>query len=259
MMFYQWTKTVAGLLGATILAVVLISGSARALTLNSARDCDDNAVIRCGALTTQELTNRYDQPGVAEVFRCFGISSQEVANIDATAVAGHVTKAGNVVVNSKVVATDAITTGRQNMPGSTATNCGGTTFYERPPSTSFSSSSIAAFVVMNGDRFSYAILASCGNPVRATPVSKKLAPSPVPAPTPQPLPPPPTPTQVQSQSVTVNAPTPTPPPAPTPAPYPTPVSQRVLPSTGPSDVLAVGAVSTAIGSLGHYIYRRRKP
>lgn len=239
-----------------------------ALTLNTSRDCDNNAIIRCGAVNFDELNNRYNQTGVAQAFNCFGISRQDVSSMRGNAVAGYVTKDGRVFINSKdkPVATDAITAGRQNMAGSTAISCGESTFYQRPPSVSFASSSLVAFVVMDSnDRFAYAVLASCGNPVKAVPVKpavtkKKAAPQPIAkaapkAPTQQQ-------TQVQTQTVAVTyppAPTPAPAPAAQPAPTPTPVPQptKTLPSTGPGNVLTLGGAATVIGTIGHYLYQRR--
>jgi cell division septation protein DedD len=238
-------------------ALIFNHHQVNALTLNSARDCDDNAVIRCGAASPAELNDRFGQDGAAEVFRCFGISSTDVSNIDNTAVAGRVTKDGQVFINSRTspVATGAITAGRQNISGSTTIHCGGKTFYERPPSVSFVSNSLAAFVVMSNGRFDYAILASCGNPVKATPLTPVVKPTPpppaaTPAPAPPPVAPPPPAPQVQSQTITVTPPA--------PAPTPAPVAQKTLPSTGPGDVLAVGAVATFVGTASHYLYLRRR-
>jgi uncharacterized repeat protein (TIGR01451 family) len=91
------------------------------------------------------------------------------------AVAGYVTKTGNVYANGELVATGAITAGRSYIAGSTKVTYNGTTFYKRAPSVSFTSSSIKAYVVMVNGKFSHAILASCGNPVVATPKSPDYA------------------------------------------------------------------------------------
>jgi len=101
-----------------------------------------------------------------------------------TAVAGSVTKSGDVLVNGNIVATNALTAGRQSIPGSTTKTYNGTTFYERPPSVSFLVDSLSAFVVMTGNHFDFAILSSCGNPV----VGVATTPLPTPTPTPTPVP-----------------------------------------------------------------------
>jgi hypothetical protein len=187
---------VIGLLCSLLLT---LPSHSQALSMSSGRDCDDNAILRCGALTSDELMQKYQSSGMGPVYARMGITGAEVAGMGTSAVAGQVTNTNQVLVGGKVVATDAVTAGRQNMPGSTQDSSGGITFYQRPPSVSFVSASLPAFVVMQNGRFSFAIIASCGNPVKATPVAP--APTPKPAPTP--------------------APTPKPTPAPTPAPTPT--------------------------------------
>jgi pyruvate/2-oxoglutarate dehydrogenase complex dihydrolipoamide acyltransferase (E2) component len=199
--------------------------NASALSINSGRDCDDNAIIRCGALSTSELADKYQSSGMGPVYARFGITGAEVAAMENTAVAGTVTKNNTVVVDGKIVATGAMTAGRDNIAGSTQESSGGITFYRRPPSVSFVSSSLPAFVVMNGDRFSYAIIASCGNPVIATPVAPAPKPAPKPAPTPAPTPQP-TPTPQPAPT-----PQPTPTPTPTPAPQPTPATTTNVTNT----------------------------
>jgi hypothetical protein len=128
-------------------------------------------------------------------------------------VAGEVYKDGTVKVNGQVVATDAITAGRQNISGSTKVTTNGTTFYRRPPSVSFVSSPLSAYVVMKNGVFQFAILASCGNPVSAHPKLPTPTHKPTPTPTRKPTPtykPLPTPT---------HKPYPTPTPICTPTPY----------------------------------------
>ncbi len=173
-------------LAAAVLATALIGGNALTpavahaanLSFNTVTDCDANAVIRCGTVTTAQLISRYNNgdgtnsaTSIHNIFSYFGISSSSIQSIGSTAVAGHVTKSGAVYVDgtTAAVATNAVTAGRQNIAGSTAVTFNGTTFYKRTPSVSFQSNSLSAFVVMKNGVFQYAILAACGNPVMATP------------------------------------------------------------------------------------------
>jgi hypothetical protein len=216
------------------------------MVINSSRDCDANAVIRCGALSPEELNVRMGQSGVAAAYSCFGIADSDIATIEKTAVPGWVTKSGQVKIGNRVVASGAVTAGRQNMAGSTAIHCDGHTFYERPPRVSFASNSLTAFVVMDSaHHFRFAVIASCGNPVMATPVStvvKKIKPTPPPVVLAQ--------TQTQSQTVTVNSP---------PAVIsPGPASQPVLPNTGPGNIVMIGAVSAIMATAGRYLYLYRR-
>lgn len=154
-------------------------------TTNAAggRDCDNNAIIHCGSLSTSELQQDY-KGDVRTVFSHYGISSAMVTG--GTAKTGSVTKDGNVVVGGKVVATGAQSVGRQNISGSSAVNIGGTTYYQRPTSVSFRSNSLDAFVWMdNKGQYVGSVIMSCGNPVKANPVP---VPQPKPEPKPEPKP-----------------------------------------------------------------------
>ena len=191
---------VHGMVAGAFIGIVIVVGfrmesNAQALSVNSARNCDSNAVIYCGALTTTELDQRYSNSGVSQIYSYFGISEQNVKGEGGLSIdAGDVFKNGNVEVNNKVVATNAITAGRENIAGSTQVTHDGVTFYKRAPSVSFLQNSISAFVFMSDGNFKFAILASCGNPVIATPVPQpKPKPIPTPTPTPKPTPKAPTP------------------------------------------------------------------
>ncbi len=185
MKFTQRIKSIrkAALLGAVtsllIIGGVVFGGVQRAsadLTLSSGTDCDNNAVVYCGALKLSTLQSKYahgdahnSTASIQNIFKWFGISSSDVSSMGNYAVDGYVTKTGNVYAGGELVATNALTAGRSNIAGSTLKSQNGTQFYTRPPSVSFVSSSINAYVVMVNGKFAYAVLGSCGNPVIATP------------------------------------------------------------------------------------------
>ncbi|HET7059862.1 MAG TPA: hypothetical protein VFH99_00885 [Candidatus Saccharimonadales bacterium] len=214
--------TVAGLL--MLLLSLVLAPAANAINIGGSSDCDDNAVIRCGAHSTAVLISDYNSSAyVRGVYAAFGISQADISNLSSTNVAGRVTKDGNVFVDdqSRAVATGAVTGGRQDIPGSTKVNSNGAVFYRRQPSVSFQQSSLPAFVAMKNGHFQFAVIASCGNAVSAkqttTPapqqqhaavgqarvVSRPQAQTnpPAPAPTAAPAP---TQTQSQSQNQEVN-------------------------------------------------------
>lgn len=251
------------LTGLVILFIGLISpAAAAALTLGGEQDCDANAVVRCGISSSSMMAQAYQGAGVADVYNCFGISRQDINNFDSEVVRGTVTSSGKVVSyvtdtgqptsSGRTVATGAITAGRQNIPGSTAIDCNGTTFYKRPTSVSFQSSILPAYIVLRSDQFVYAIIASCGNPVMATPVAQP-APKVKGETTTGPAGSAQSQTQTQSQTVNVNQPAPAVAPAATPA-----APAKVLPNTGPGDVVGLSGISTVLGTVGHFIYSRRK-
>lgn len=141
-------------------------------------DCSANSVIKCGTYTLNELRSAYNgdkTPGTQNIFSWFGITSDTINH--AAVKDGYVTKSGTITVDGQVVATDALTAGRQNIAGSTKRVHNGTTFYTRTPSVSFRSNSLSAFVFFDGEgRFIGAVIKDCGNPVKGT---NKVVPPPV--------------------------------------------------------------------------------
>lgn len=136
------------------------------------RDCTAAAIINCGALTPKELADKYipNKPGDYDnVYRAYGYSTHDMTNAGTVAKMGEVKKDGRVIVNGKVVATDAKMLGRYGVNGSTKRVIDGKTYYEHPTSISFfEHESISAYIFFdaNGD-FRGAILTACGNPVTA--------------------------------------------------------------------------------------------
>ena len=232
---------------AGVLTVSLLRNTvASALAITSPRDCDTNAVVNCGALTTTELQQKYANAGVAGIYGYFGISAGDIDDIGNTAVAGVVYKNGTVTAGGATVATNAITAGRENISGSTKVSSGALTFYKRPPSVSFRANSINAFVVMQNGQFKFAILGACGNPVIATAVPKKAAvptppPTQTPAPTATPTPTVPTSTQTPSSTPT--------------ATLATNITVSSLPNTGPGAVVIIAALSVLGGYIFHMTHR----
>lgn len=266
-----------------VLGASLLGGSfveAAGVSFNSKRDCDANAVMYCGAMSGTELQQKYnDTASVRTIYTHFGLTNVDVAYAASNAVAGVVTKNGEVMVNGKVVANNAITVGRHDIAGSTKVSRDGVTFYTRSPKVSFISNQIDAFVVLNKDgQFKYAILAACGNPVSGRNLVPAPAPAPTPTPTPIPTPAPkPTPVPVPTP---VPTPTPKPVPVPVPTPVPTPVpvvpevvtpapapvapapavesAATVLPATGVGSIASLFAGVALTGSVLHHLFLKRR-
>ncbi len=168
-----------------VLGFTFSSSQAQNITIGgNQKDCDSNAIIWCGAHTVNGLIHYYkngddhNRSGqIKNVYNHFGITEAQVLamnDANTKVVAGKVTKSGNVLgPNGGVLATNAITAGRSPMPGSNKVVRNGTTFYTRPPSVSFASNTLDAFIVLDQNgQFKFAILAACGNPVTATPPPK---------------------------------------------------------------------------------------
>jgi PKD repeat protein len=187
----------------TALSIIAVISGSNA----SAVTCNGDSVISGGVTSASDLINKYNKgdgcnsaSSIAHFYSYFGISSTDIQSINTTEQMGNVTSSGDVYLNKQLVATNAITAGREN----SSTSCGGSTkisggFYTRPPCASFLSSPLSALVVMKNGVFQFAILTSCGNPVKATPKTTTsvgvMTPTPTPKPTPAPAPPAPTPTK----------------------------------------------------------------
>lgn len=182
-------KLLQGLVGVVSILVLAVSSLmvfAPVDRVAAAQDCDANAVIYCGVTGLADLRAKYNQNqggNVQAIFAHFGIPNE--AFLDDMYI-GRVTKAGDVYIGDWKVATNAVTAGRQNMPGST--KIPGIEAYQRPPSVSFRSDSLEALVKMDQGRFVVAVLTSCGNPVKATPIAKPAPKPPAPKPQPKPAP-----------------------------------------------------------------------
>jgi len=170
----------------TSIASSLVTSSASALSLKGGADCSSNSVIKCGLFDTTQLSGLLSgQTAIKDLYASspFNISQADlnVINNTSTTTGGNYTVAGsvdtnnNVIVGGKVVATNAITAGRNpNSQDIKSVTFAGTKFYVRHPSASFAVPSLDAFVVMKAGVFQYAILTPCGNPVAATPVPVKV-------------------------------------------------------------------------------------
>ena len=179
--------TVKALLAVLIIGIGLAGSgmsiaSADGITLNAARECDSKAIIKCGVLSSDELLREYDDSTYAQkVYAYFGITKSDMQNIATTARAGSVNADGNVYIKgvSSPVAAKAYSAAAQNGNGGSKVTVSGVTFYKLPTSSVVTSNSSDAFVVMQGSKFKFAIIASGGNPVAvATPaVAKPVSPT----------------------------------------------------------------------------------
>lgn len=248
-------------IAASLLAVFTLPAPSSA---QSAGDCDNNAVIRCGTQSIAELKQRYrEDRSVQVIFSSLGVSSAEINGMNRENTKnGSVTKDGRVLINGETVATDGMTAGRQDMPGSQKVVRNGVTFFKRPPSASFAQDRLDAFVVMKDGQYQFAVIKSCGNAVQAVPKKRPQQPVTREVPKPKPTPPAPAPAapvqqqqqQQQQQAVVIEQQ-----PvqvverevvqAPVSAPQP---QGKELPDTGPGQALGASAV-VGLGSTVWYM------
>ena len=169
------------LLAVATLGVVQLQTKA----VDSSRDCDRFAIIRCGALNGEELRKEYEtnnaspangdttaQGDIRKVFTAMGIAKDQLSGFKA----GVVYKDGTVKVDGKVVATDAMMAAR----GLGGTQIAGTN--AQKVSVGAMSDAQTAMVKLDANgKFLFAIMKPCGNPVTAKP--KEVTPPPAPEPT----------------------------------------------------------------------------
>lgn len=159
--------------GILLSAAVSLTGlnSRASAVVDNTPDCDNVAIIRCGAFTPAALREKAAQGDVPRVFNAFGISQND---LNGQFVNGIVWRDGRVTVDGKVVATDAMTAGR-NFGGTPIPNTDGAGKY---PTSKFATEGQTAFVRMTNGRFDFAVLKTCGNPVSAKPKQLEQPPKP---------------------------------------------------------------------------------
>lgn len=157
----------------------LIAGDSINALNPSARDCDNNSIIYCGAITPDELAVKYAANKTGDLpalYNHYGISAGMING--RTQKQGYVTKAGDVYYGGKVVARKAISVGRQYSSGSWAVNINGHTYYERYTGTNYAAGvdAIAVHIWFDANgKFVAAVMYSCGNALVATPVEVPVA------------------------------------------------------------------------------------
>lgn len=281
----KWAKAIAAvmIIGGIVVPVTSVLGSGQP------RDNDTNSIMWGGCYTKSECITKinngdkhHSSTNLKQIYYKEGRGITEANFKSSATVDGTVYKDGRVVVDGKTVATGAQGIGRSYMNGSHKSG----SVWERPTSVSFAANSIPAYVNMEGGKFHYAVIKSCGNAVKAVAVAVKPSPTPTKTPTPTPTPkhtPTPTPTCTPSSTPTptpTKTPTPTPTPSPTKSPTPSPTKSptpsptkspvtpvtggtgevlgTTLPDTGPEAALGGVAGLTAIGLASRSYLRSRK-
>jgi hypothetical protein len=146
------------------------------------RECDDNAILKCGALDRYELIdnirhNNADhqlQYDLAAIYADYGLTSDKYDRFASTARMGTVYRDGRVEVEGQTVATGAWSLGRQSWGKSCRQEkwIAGNRYYTSTTDCSFSTStnSLPVMVMFDGNGVvETVIMTACGNPVRTTP------------------------------------------------------------------------------------------
>lgn len=170
MAYRQVAIGIVGIVAGIALGTILfpIATSAQKLTFNTVRDCDNTAVISCGALSSNELLKAYDSnSSVRSLYTSVGISNYDMQNLNESAEAGYVTPGGKVILSNSasVVASNIVVFSLANLPKSTVVQNKGLTFYLSTAKQIIANKNADAFVYLHDNHFQFAILASNGNPV----------------------------------------------------------------------------------------------
>lgn len=167
-------------LGATSLvsAIAIISAIVAIATTPSQaasdyRNCESDAIISCGAITQDELVQKFDKndSGVQKIYANYGITRDDLIGKTSQIKRGTVYQDGHIAVDGKTVATNAYSLSRKafydkNGTAPRTVKIDGTTLYEGPNMSIFVRS-VDAYVLFRDGQFYRAIISSCANPVMA--------------------------------------------------------------------------------------------
>ena len=165
------SKLLVGALFVALTGVALTANLAGSTPVQAA-SCKNNNIIYCGVSSVGDFVNKYkanEKGDLDNIYAYYGLAPNEIDRFALTAKLGTVYKNGNIVIDGKVVATDASTLGRESKPYSQPLNIDGKTYHASRSQDVFLSNSIPALIMMNGDQFEFAALTECGNPVSGKP------------------------------------------------------------------------------------------
>lgn len=155
-----------------------------------AADCSANAIMKCGASDPGTFVNKArsgnggTQNDLATIYAAYGLTADEYDRFATTSKAGTAYKDGRIVVDGKVVATNASSIGRVQKNGDHAKVIGGTTYWEGSNQTAFASDSIPVEVMFGSNgAMEFAVLFDCGNPMSGNVTPPPPPPPPAPSPT----------------------------------------------------------------------------
>jgi len=145
------------------------------------RDCDNNSIIYCGAITPSELADRYNANKTGDlktIYHSYGLTDYEMTHAGSVAKIGEAHRDGRITVNGETVATGLTSIGRQMLYANrTKVKIGNKYYYEGSPQYSYAKGveSIVVYVFFDNDgNFKAAVMTSCGNPVHAHPKPKPV-------------------------------------------------------------------------------------
>ncbi|MEX0934568.1 MAG: PKD domain-containing protein [Candidatus Saccharimonadales bacterium] len=176
-----------------LIVTLFLVGILGTISIGSSFAASDNDVIHGGVSNQTDLRNKFNNgdgrnsaANIQAIFReAIGIkSSAEMSGMSW----GYVYRDGRVVVDGKTVATDAKSSGRLNFRNSRPLGNTGAFYHDTDIRFSSGTNRLRALVKLDSNgKYRFAVIANCGNPVIAKPVSvSEPKPDPKPEPKPQP-------------------------------------------------------------------------
>ena len=147
------------------------------------RECDSNAILRCGAADPNELvadarsSNNGTQGDIQTIYSHFSLTADEYDRFASTARQGEFRRNGEVWVDGEMVMRNTLSMGRHNYGGSRSLRIGNVTYYQGTPEQRWANGvqSIPVMVMFNNDgTVETAIMNPCGNPADGEKVTSKL-------------------------------------------------------------------------------------
>lgn len=159
------------------LAAIIFSGVALAFAVTNTQtvsaaaiqDCSTNSIIKCGISSPTNLITKIKAGKPADldnIYKHFNIPTTSYDQFAKEAVLGTAYKNGNIVVDGKIVATDAWSIGRESKSYSESYKIDGETYYASDAKDVFNIESMPVYVWFNSvGQVTAAILQPCGNPM----------------------------------------------------------------------------------------------
>lgn len=174
---YILRGVVAGLMAASIIFTTGVFSTTKRVQAIDPGDCGPSSIITCGTQNVQQIIDKYntynEQAAIIQTtFNHYGIGLPQLEQLNLHAVEGTIyndffADHDVIMVGDKVVAMNARTAGREFVNGSTKIGSfDDVNIYERPYHLS-NHSPKHVFILMDGERFVFGIIESCGNPLIA--------------------------------------------------------------------------------------------
>lgn len=166
--------------GVVMTAVVVIAGLAAHGTA-AAAGCDDFAIMYCGATSASNFISKINNDGRHQdhkaVYADFGLVPAQYGKFASSAQQGVIHKDGSITVNGTVVGRSTMNIGRVHSGGfDTPVHINGNTYWGGSFDGTYHADSADVMVMFNDKGImQFAVISSCGNPQRLTPVTPQYS------------------------------------------------------------------------------------